>query len=1122
MPVYNPKKSFTLSGEGLNFINRVYFGEDQVEELFYLGSTGVSGEIPSSAMTADLTAQTNDGILNLGRPNIVLDSSSQVLVSGLLPEYVSGQAGDTIVISGENFHKITNVNFGAGLGSSGESGQFSVISDQILEVIVPTGASYDGVTVFSSLRTGLNNNQTFASGKSYNNFIPIPNVTGINSGMLAKDSEFIIGGVNMSGVTGVSVNDIIFNQSSFESLGKTGVKVTVPTGYAQGRPNLLLQSGVSHLAPEEFSFNPLAEIVGVSAGNIIGSQMTISGHNFSSGMFYTGLGSLTGSLVEVGEKTGLFTQISDAGGYNRLRGYVPTGISILLSGGNISAGVTPDILHLPVSIFTPDYPVAYPSDKTFRPGIGSPSVSLISPTSGIGGDLVTISGENLFGITGVVFDAGNAGIGSEGFNFGVTEVIPGKQITATVPQVSYDTAGGFLDIKVSGAFGNVGVEEGFFIYGRPKINTVIPGGSGILPGATGTIYGERLYSGSEVLLYGGNGGLASSNFIQKLNISGYRGDNAEIVFSYPNSFVTGNTYGIRVENQRGYHISPTNTYKITGFHTPSVGGVSLVSGTQGESVAISGYFEEISPSGLKIGETVVSDFTRVSTTGIVFNIPTKTTSNLINIETSGGFASTTGILNIALKEPTISGYYHTPSFTGVNTYYDSSDQVFAESNVITITGERLNLVTGIVFSGNNQQFGINEFTNKNNSSLTFRLPTGINAASGNFITKDFKNRDSLVPLPINVFNLSGYNNFVLPGQDLTLSGTNLTGLNVAFDRVQGGQIIVEPHQNLVSGGTDVLVLTMPTGVVGGTAAFSGRNSDDFFNFAFDPTPVVTGTVGFGSALQAGTGNLITITGVNFPTGVSSGDFAIGITGTGNSLSKQQVDLIRIESATGVVGAGTNVATSLGSGELSFRLPNTFIGTGQFFINTNNSLAFQDDIIADLNSTGIDTSLLDYDFVRATTNFLGTNFKITGDRVNATGYGPTRGVTGQAVEFTGHGLRAVREVYFQAPSGDLFNSQFNASSDTKLTAYVPEEAIEARGTANIIFSGGTNQEVGPFEIILDASVVEFNIVEEDDVPTSSSRVGNFTQKETINGTVFLVTRTRFPDGTTAIVSSTPQA
>jgi len=53
------------------------------------------------------------------------------------------------------------------------------------------------------------------------------------------------------------------------------------------------------------------------------------------------------------------------------------------------------------------------------------------------------------------------------------------------------------------------------------------------------------------------------------------------------------------------------------------------------------------------------------------------------------------------------------------------------------------------------------------------------------------------------------------------------------------------------------------------------------------------------------------------------------------------------------------------------------------------------------------------------------------------------------------------------------------------------------------------------------VVEFNIVEENDTPTSSTRVGNFTQKETVAGVVYLVTRTRFPDGTSAIVSSVPE-
>ena len=53
------------------------------------------------------------------------------------------------------------------------------------------------------------------------------------------------------------------------------------------------------------------------------------------------------------------------------------------------------------------------------------------------------------------------------------------------------------------------------------------------------------------------------------------------------------------------------------------------------------------------------------------------------------------------------------------------------------------------------------------------------------------------------------------------------------------------------------------------------------------------------------------------------------------------------------------------------------------------------------------------------------------------------------------------------------------------------------------------------------MVEFNIVDADDTPVSSTRVGNFTQRETVNGVVYLVTRTRFPDGTTAVVSSTPE-
>ena len=154
-------------------------------------------------------------------------------------------------------------------------------------------------------------------------------------------------------------------------------------------------------------------------------------------------------------------------------------------------------------------------------------------------------------------------------------------------------------------------------------------------------------------------------------------------------------------------------------------------------------------------------------------------------------------------------------------------------------------------------------------------------------------------------------------------------------------------------------------------------------------------------------------------------------------------------------------------------------------------------------------------------YFSDEFVIQGTRVNVTGYGPSRGVTGANIEFTGFGLNEVTGVFLKPASGEMIETDFAVNSSNKISITIPREAVEVRGSTDILFSGGTNQDVGPLEIILDASVVEYNIVEQDDTPSSSTRVGNFTQKETVNGTVFLVTRTRFPDGTTAIVSSTPQ-
>jgi hypothetical protein len=74
---------------------------------------------------------------------------------------------------------------------------------------------------------------------------------------------------------------------------------------------------------------------------------------------------------------------------------------------------------------------------------------------------------------------------------------------------------------------------------------------------------------------------------------------------------------------------------------------------------------------------------------------------------------------------------------------------------------------------------------------------------------------------------------------------------------------------------------------------------------------------------------------------------------------------------------------------------------------------------------------------------------------------------------------------------------------------------------ILLSGGTNDTVADFEVLLDASAVKFNVLAEGDVPVDATRTSQYAIEETQDGVVYIVTKTRFPDGTTAVTSSVPK-
>jgi len=1102
----------------MNFAERIRFGTDEVEELAYVGTTGISGVVPANAITSDIFIDTSySDTLNLGSAQVVLDSASQITVSGLEDAYVSGSEGDFITLSGQNFYRITDVEFG-GI----KSNYFDVLSEEEITVQVPQNANYGEVSVVSSLRTGLNGSTSEASGKSYNEFVPIPEVTGLSSGQLVSGEILTIEGTSLSGVIGASINSISLTgylaDSSLDGPNSTGLQFLVPVGNAIGSPVLSLKSGLSYSAPSNISFTPLAKVTGVETNVEVGDFIDITGENFHADILYDGENypvpdSTYKYLVSIGGETGNAKLVSDT----VLRAKVPESMVINVSG---NLGGAYFISREEVKIFSQNYPQEYYPIKKFTPKIGTPQINEMTPHSGVPGDLITLQGENLFGMTGI--DIGNIGFGTMAPV--PSTITPGEVIQFEIPSSnSYSNNQEVKVVTVSGVFGNVSTN--LTILGTPSINSIYPVGfpnSPFSPGETGAIYGANLYSGATLSLHDGN--VAPANFRGDIPVSGYTLANNQITFTYPTVLETGNDYKIRVRNSRGSTLSS----ELTGLmFNPVISGFEPSEVEFGDTVTVSGYFEEIVTSGLKIGEYFVDDYTQDAVnreadphknlTGFVFTVPDNIASDVINIETSGGFASTTGILKVSQPKPSISGFY---IGRGDKPSSFNQDQVFKQGDFITVTGERMNLITGFNFTGENgSEFSYSDISFKNPSRVVFNVPPNIHTGSGVFKSVDFKNRKSNTPFGINVSDISGFSNYLGRGETFTLSGQNVADLSIGFAYPTGGYIFTQKTTNLSPSAPDLgverITVEVPTGITAGDIIITGEDNTNagVSVSGFNPLSIISGLTGAGAAANIGTGHTVLITGTNYyNAGFESGDYAIGISGTGNYESRNEVYLYPVNSIT--TGRGVIEDLNIFYNKFSFQLDSGFVGTGKFFIVNP-----WDDTEQASRPTSAGTETQEY--LPNQVSFFPTEYKIEGTQVNGTGFGPVRGVTGSNVEITGFGFNAVTGVFFEIPSGETLQADFTINSSNKITATVPKEGIESRGMTNILLSGGTNDSLSNFEVILDASVVEFNIVDADDTPVSSTRVGNFTQRETVNGVVYLVTRTRFPDGTTAVVSSTPE-
>ena len=1137
MPTFSPNEIFTISGSNLNFAKNVRFGEEVVISFEYLDTTGISGLVPPAAFTNDIFIETDNSVLSLGVFNVVLDSSDQVAVGYL--DLCSGRAGDLIPLTGQNFYQITNVEFG------GVSGEFYEVNSQQINCVVPENALWDGISASSSLRTGLNANTSLSSGVSSNKFVPIPEIIGLSTGQQVTGENVNIIGRNFGGATGVSFNDVV----SAASVVGENLQTTVPSGDVWGNVNVLLRSGLVATGNTDLGFKSLAKVTGYgpnasSSSQVIdgvttyvgvGDTVRLSGENFIPEILYDSKDTdltASGYLVGFGGEgaTGLFGLVNDRVMTGVIPSTVPTGSGSLF-------------------VYSNHYPEAFPSDINFFPKYSPPSIASVlneynnttSPASGVAGDMLTVKGSNLFHITGAAITGGAVGVGT----YGASSLVGSPEGTSVRVVVGTDinsvSAHQVYNVTLSGTYGDVTGEGQFVGYGNPSISTIDPI-TDIAPNATGVITGTNLYSGTSAILIKDT----MSNEYREMPCSGFVSDYTECKFTYPTAFTTGQ-YKMKVRNQRAQALKNT----VLGvYHSPVLSGFIPAQATVGETVVtVSGFFEQV--TGVQVGEVNVIGFTTQSNgnniSGIQLTPNEDLTSDKIGVFTRGGNVFSESDLVVVPGKPIVSGYWVGKEEDKPTTL--NYGQVVAAGGDVHVSGRRLDLIEELEVSGESNKFTTNILGGRNYEGLDFSVPTEINPNSGLFNFVDYLGRtgtfdSSCDGSGLNVFSLSGYQGWKVPGASLVASGNNLSGVNVLFSGSAGDMIA---GLNISSSGIDLdpvnnvqtISVAVPTGIQNTTpVTFSGQSNSYIYSPAsnFNALAVVSGVEGLGAGGAINTGSNFVITGVNFQCGFSplSGEPVALISGTGYKM--------------GVTGETTGgIFSQLYETGLS-GLNNTFISAMQVASN-NEFIGTGNLILLNGGASENDPSFYSYSTLysrfgesaadgkqAAQINYFDDTVIFNGTWVDATGFGPSMGITGSTVEISGQGFNAINGVYFSTEKGAISSvlggpieggiiqraTDITINSDNKITVKVPRVAVSQRTDTQILISGGTNDSIGPFSVLPDAPAFISDVIDADALPPAvvDNQVGRYSVKEEVGGDIFIVTYEKYSDGTLVIVGSIP--
>jgi hypothetical protein len=491
-----------VSIQGANFVSGgttvIFPGVSTRVSATYIAPTEVSATVPVGAGNGPITVITSAGT----------NVSTNIFLASDLPSIASfsptiGSFGTTVNIFGGNFFGGATVKFGAVA-----AGSVSIVSTTEITATVPAGAVTGPITVSTSDgRATTTSNFLTGSG---------PIITGFSPAMGAVNSSVSINGLNLSSVTGVTFNGVgeyLAGYSGDTNLqveltnnpGTGPIKVTTATANFTTSTNFTNTS-----APFVTDFNPVA--------GPAGAMVTINGLNF------TGTPTVRfGSTIAASTLTGEGTQISASVPSLAAESYA---IEVTTSAGSFTT-----------------------SSNFLVTGAG-PVIASFTPTNGVPGTSVTLTGANFASLTSVKFNGATASY----------ESASTTQLTATVPD---DATSGLITVASSTG---TGTSPSLF-YLQPWITSWSTNGG--IVNATFTITGRNLTNTSAVQVNGVN-----YNFTAAAS---------QIIAAIPSNATSG---PIEITAPGGLFISP-DTFailpKIYGF-SPEIGPAGTVITLNGTSL----------------------------------------------------------------------------------------------------------------------------------------------------------------------------------------------------------------------------------------------------------------------------------------------------------------------------------------------------------------------------------------------------------------------------------------------------------------------------------------------------------------------------------------------------------